>query len=222
MQSWEMHLQGYEFIEWNEDNFDVSAWLFAAEAYKEKKYAFVADVARLYALFSQGGVYLDTDVEILKPLDPFLVNRAFTGFEKGKDLTTGLMGAEAGSEWIREFMQLYDGRHFILPDGGLDMTTNVRRITDYMVHEYGLREDGSFQDFEGLVTVYPGDYFSPLNPFTRRLVCTPNTVAIHHYMASWEPRTPAYVFRRIITQTLGAKAYDRIRAYKLKLFPKAW
>ena len=222
MDSWKKVLPDWTFMEWNEDNFDMSAWPYAAEAYEVGKYAFVSDVARLYALYTEGGVYLDTDVELLKPLDPFLGHVSFGGYERGTDLTTGLMGAEKGSIWVKEFLDLYEGKHFVQADGSLDLVTNVRRITEYMASVHGFRQDDSYQVLEGLITIYPGQYFSPLDPLTRKVIITSQTVAIHHYLASWEPDTPVAWFRKIVMRSLGVCAYDKIRTFKLKLFPKPW
>ncbi len=222
IKSWKKHLPDYEFVLWSEENFPYTSWDFTREAYEKGKYAFVADVARLHALYTMGGVYLDTDVEILKPLDSFLGHVAFTGFERGVDLTTGLIGAEKGSAWVKEFLDLYTSRQFVDKDGNMDLTTNVRTITDYMVKQHGLRRDDTYQEFENLVCIYPGEYFSPLDPLTRKVAKTANTVAIHHYMASWEPQTPVLLFRKLVMRTLGVKAYENIRAFKLKIFPKHW
>ncbi len=222
MESWKKVLPDWTFIEWNEDNFDISSWPYAREAYDVKKYAFVSDIARLYALYHEGGVYLDVDVELLKPLDSFLHYPAFGGYERGEAITTGLMGAEKGSVWVKELLSLYEGKHFVLPDGQWDMTTNVRRASDYMAAVYGFRQDDSFQQFDGLVTIYPSSFFSPMNPLTHKVALSPETVAIHHYTGSWEPRTPVLFFRKLVMRTLGVGAYNRIRAFKLKLFPKPW
>ena len=222
MDSWHKYLPDYEFVEWTEDSFDIDSYPFAREAYDKGKFAFVADVARLHALYTQGGVYLDTDVELFGSFDPVRCHQAFTGFERGRDITTGVIGAEKGSAWIRELLGLYEGKHFVQEDGTLDLSTNVRLITDYMVHSHGFVPEDSFQELDGLVTIYPGEYFSPLDPLTRKVCKTPKTVAVHHYMASWEPRTPVNLFRKAVMRTFGVKAYDRIRALKLKLFPKPW
>lgn len=222
MDSWHKYLPDYEFVEWTEDSFDIDSYPFAREAYDKGKFAFVADVARLHALYTQGGIYLDTDVELFGSFDPFLCHQAFTGFERGRDITTGVIGAEKGNAWIRELLGLYDGKHFVQEDGTLDLSTNVRLITDYMVHSHGFVPEDSFQEPDGLVTIYPGEFFSPLDPLTRKVRKTPKTVAVHHYMASWEPRTPVNLFRKAVMRTFGVKAYDSIRTLKLKLFPKPW
>lgn len=222
MASWKRWLPEYTFVEWNEGNFEYGKWEYASQAYEARKFAFVSDIARLYALYTEGGVYLDTDVELLGPLDPFLGHTAFGGFERERDITTGLMGAEKGSAWIKEFLDLYSDLPFLKADGTPDLTTNVRRITDLMAKAHGLQQNNVFQDFPGLVTLYPQEYFSPLDPLTRKVRRTRNTVAVHHYMASWEPQTPVHIFRKVVMRTLGVEAYNRMRRVKLKLFPKAW
>lgn len=220
--SWKKFLPDYEFVRWNEKNFDCSAYPYTKEAWESGKFAFVSDVARLHALKTMGGIYMDTDVELLKPLDAFLGHCAFTGFERGEFLATGLIGAQKGSAWVEEFLSLYRGLHFISEDGRPDLTPNVRRITDYMVREHSLRTDNSFQEFPDLLTVYPGDYFSPLDSNTRKVRKTRNTVAIHHFMGSWEPRTPVTLFRKGVMRLFGEKTYAAIRSFKLKIFPKPW
>ena len=104
----------------------------------------------------------------------------------------------------------------------MDLTTNVEIITDYMVREYGLRRDNSFQDFPGYVTFYPKEYFCPLNPVTLKLELTERTVTIHHFMGSWTLKTPVSVSRKWIIQTFGESFYKHLREWKLKFFPKPW
>lgn len=220
--AWRRLLPDYRFVLWNEDNFDCSALPYTREAYENKKYAFVSDVARLQALKTQGGIYLDTDVELLKSLDPFLDHPAFTGFERERYLATGLIGAEKDSPWIEEFLALYEDLHFVREDGSFDLTPNVRRITEYMVAAHGLKTDNRFQEFPGLLTIYPGDYFSPLDSLTRKIHKTENTVAIHHFTGSWEPVTPVLLFRKTVIRLFGEKSYWAIRRLKLKLFPTPW
>ena len=219
--SWEKYLPEYEIKQWNEDNFDLSLYPYAEEAYSLRKFAFITDVVRLYALYTEGGVYMDTDVEVLKPLDAFLSHPAFSGFEDETNVPTGIMGAEKGSLWAKENLEVYNGRHFILPDGSPDLTTNVKLITDYMV-AHGLRRDNSFQDFPGLVAMYPKEYFCPINPRTRKLEKTENTATIHHFMGSWQQKTPVGVSRKVLIRLFGEDGYQKIRRLKLKIFPKPW
>lgn len=184
IESWKKFLPDYEIKEWNEDNFDLSKYKYAAEAYDNRKYAFVTDVVRLYALYTEGGVYMDTDVEVLKSFNPFLHHVMFSGFETDYTVPTGMMAAEKGSIWAKELLDQYNDRAFVMPDGSLDMTTNTKVITDYMV-EKGLILDNTYQDFPNLCTMYPADYFCPKDHTTGKIRITKNTVCIHHFAASW-------------------------------------
>ena len=184
IESWKKFLPDYEIKEWNEDNFDLSKYKYAAEAYDNRKYAFVTDVVRLYALYTEGGVYMDTDVEVLKSFNPFLHHVMFSGFETDYTVPTGMMAAEKGSIWAKELLDQYNDRAFVMPDGSLDMTTNTKVITDYMV-EKGLILDNTYQDFPNFCTMYPADFFCPKDHTTGKIRITKNTVCIHHFAASW-------------------------------------
>lgn len=158
--SWHRHMPDWEFILWNEDNFDVSSYPYTHEAYDAKKYAFVSDVARLKALKEQGGVYFDVDFEVYKPFDDLLRNTAFAGFEGSKynPVMMGVLGSVAAGEWVSLQLERYRDRHFMV-DGVPDLTTNVKFISDYMVR-HGFLPNGQEQDFMDL-HIYPVDYFSP-------------------------------------------------------------
>lgn len=182
--SWKKILPEYEIKEWNEDNFDLDRYPYAREAYDNRKFAFVTDVVRLYALYNEGGIYMDTDVEVLKPLDPFLHHIAFSGFENDTSIPTGIMASEKDSVWAKENLDYYEGRHFVKPDGTFDMTTNVVTITNHLL-KYGLKRNNSYQDFPDLVTMYPKDYFCPKSYKDGRIYLTENTVTIHHFAGSW-------------------------------------
>ena len=182
--SWKRILPEYELKEWNEDNFDLDMYPYVREAYDNRKFAYVTDVVRLYALYNEGGVYMDTDVEVLKPLDAFLNHTAFSGFEDDENIPTGIMAAEKGSRRAKENLEYYNGRHFVLPDGSFDTTTNVITLTNYML-PLGLKRNNTYQDFPGLITFYPKDYFCPKDHITEKIYLTPNTVTIHHFAASW-------------------------------------
>ena len=113
IESWKRFLPDYEIIEWNEDNFDVNLYQYAKEAYHMKKYAFVSDVCRLYALKEIGGLYMDTDLEVLKPLDAFLHHNAFSGYESNGYIPTALMGSKKNGEWATDMPVSYT--HLTLP-----------------------------------------------------------------------------------------------------------
>ena len=184
IESWKKYLPNYEIKEWNEDNFDLNLYPYAKEAYKARKFAFVTDVVRLYALYHEGGIYMDTDVEVLKSLDPFLKHHAFSGFEDEKNVPTGIMASEKGGRWVKENLAYYDNRHFILENGYLDITTNVVIITSYML-PLGLKQNNTYQDFPNLVTIYPKDFFCPLSTTGGKDFFSNNTTVVHHFSGSW-------------------------------------
>ncbi len=182
--SWHKYMPDWKYKLWNEDTFDVNSLPYTAEAYAAKRYAFVTDYVRLYALQTEGGVYMDTDVEILKPLDDLLHLSAFTGYEgsKFKPPVTGLMASEAEGEWVTEQIASYDDAHFLHPDGTFDTTTNTLRITAIMKSN-GFQPDGRMQQYKDL-TVFPVDFFCPRQT-TGEYLKTENTYCDHHFMGSW-------------------------------------
>lgn len=186
MTTWQKWMPDWEYKEWNEDNFNIeTAPLYVRQAYKAKKFAFVSDYVRLWALEQYGGVYLDTDVEVLRPFEPLLKDTAFIGFEESLAHLPGtcMMGCEAHCEWVKEMRQTYNNAVFI-KDGMLDLTTNVQRLGAKMV-ENGLIANGKEQiiDKWGL-HVYTHDYFSPITS-TRVMRKSKSTYCIHHFAGSW-------------------------------------
>ena len=157
---------------------------YTKEAYAARKYAFVTDYVRLYALSTEGGVYMDTDVEILKPLDDLLNLKAFTGYEgsKHKPPVTGLMASEAHGEWVTEQLDAYNDAHFLKLDGTYDTTTNTWRISRIM-QANGFGCDGEKRQYKDL-TVFPSEYFCP-HQTTGEYLLTENTYCNHHFMGSW-------------------------------------
>jgi hypothetical protein len=185
MESWKKHLPEYEYVEWNEDNFDVNSNRYVREAYEAKKWAFVSDYVRLHALCHFGGVYVDADLEVLKPLDRFLEHKAFSGYESENVIPTAVMGAEKGHPWIKLLLDDYADRAFVNTDGSFDQTANVIPITRRTVEQYGLVLNNELLTFGDGVAIYPTDYFCPLEFRTRKLFITDNTHTIHHFSASW-------------------------------------
>jgi len=183
IESWKKYCPDYEIIEWNETNFNINCCEYVKEAYEAKKWAFVSDVARLYALVEQGGIYMDTDVEVLKPLDDILSYEAFSGFESMERIMTGIMACRKGHPLFKEFLQGYDNIHFRKDDGKYDLTTNVTRITRICL-KYGLQLNNSLQTINGF-TLFPNDYFCPKDFETKEMVLTENTYAIHYFDGSW-------------------------------------
>lgn len=197
--SWNKYLPDYEQRLWNEDSFDISQIRYVKEAYDSKKYAFVSDYVRLYALSEFGGIYLDTDVEVLKSLDPFLQFNSFSGFESEKDILTGIIGSEKNGLWVKEQLKHYENRPFILPNGKLDLTTNVQ-ITSRNMAMNGLVLQNIYQVYKECFHVFPKDYFCPKSR-TGIITITQNTYCIHHFTGSWQKKHlkfKRYFFQKII------------------------
>lgn len=193
--SWKKYLPDYEIIEWNEDNFPLEKFLFAKEALEARKFAFVSDVCRLYALKEMGGIYMDTDVEVLKSLDVFLKHNAFSGFENDDFVPTGIMASEADGKWVTELLSYYNERSFIKPENTFDTVSNTFIITKMMV-EKGFIMNNSFQEKDNYVSFYPNEYFCPKSYKTGKIELTKNSFCIHHFAKSWIPLK--YKWRNII------------------------
>lgn len=197
--SWRKYLPEYEIKEWNENTFVIHSNAYVEEAYEARKYAFVTDYVRLYALYHEGGVYMDTDVEVLKPLNELLKYEAVSGFESPTQIPTGLMASREGHPFIKELLADYDDIHFKRADGTLDMTTNVTRITEHCLR-YGLRQDNTLQTVNGF-TLLPKDYLCPIEQKGHRLVLTDNTLCIHHFSGSWQPQW--FKLKKRISRIIG-------------------
>lgn len=193
--SWRKFCPDYEIKRWDETNFDVSQNRYCREAYEAKKWAFASDYARLWVLVHEGGIYMDTDVELLRPLDGFLSEEALSGFESKTQIPTGLMACEESSPFFERLLRDYDDRAFVKRDGTYNLTTNVVYITEACLQE-GLVLNGEKQTVAGF-TLYPRDYFCPKDYKTKRIHLTENTFAIHHFDGSWlSPEVREYQIRR--------------------------
>lgn len=230
--SWQKYCPGYEIIEWNEDTYDLSqAPLYVRQAYEAKKWAFVTDYVRLQVVYERGGIYLDTDVELVRNPDEFLNYPAFFGFEGDYSIATGLgFGAEKGAEILAELMADYRDIPFILGNGGMDLTPCPVRNTEVFLRK-GLALDGSKQMLEDGTLILSAEYLCPLDNATRILRKTKNTISIHHFDASWQPQEQKdahdklaqqrrfqlrkegilYFPRKCLRILLGSKCYERIK-----------
>lgn len=187
--SWQEHMPDWQIMRWDETNFDIAAApLYVRQAYEARKFAFVSDFVRLWALEQYGGVYVDTDVKVLRSYEPLLNDTAFIGLEESKAHLPGtcVMGCEPHCQWVRDLLALYDGVEFIQPDGSLDLTTNVERMGAVMMKE--LREEQYWRRNQYIekwgLRIYTHDYFSPIT-FTRVMRKTKNTYSIHYFAESW-------------------------------------
>lgn len=186
--SWKKYLPDYRLIEWNEDNFDVGCCEYVAEAYQEKKWAFVSDYARFYVLYKYGGVYFDTDVQVIKNIDDILLEGSFLGMEKNHsgrfEVAPGLgMAAVPGLELYEEMLNLYRKSHFRNLDGSINKIV-IGSYTTRVLKQHGLVLEDRYQSVAG-INIYPSEYFCPMDYNTGEVKLTENTRSIHHYTGSW-------------------------------------
>ena len=182
IKSWSQYCPDYEIIEWNEGNYNVNKIPFIDKAYKEKKYAFVSDYARLDIIYNEGGIYLDTDVEIINNIDSLLKHNCFLGFEFAGEVNTGIgFGAIQNHQFIYENMQYYHNTEF-------DMNNIITcvNVTSSLLLEKGLQAIDESQVIDDIY-IYSTEYFCPLTYKTNELNITTNTYSIHHYDATWQP-----------------------------------
>lgn len=184
--SWKKHCPEYKIVEWNEKNFDIySCPQYVIDAYENQKWAFATDYIRLRVVYENGGVYFDTDVELLKGIDKLLQHNAFFGFEDGKRVATGLgFGAMQGTSVIKDMMDAYNSLHFILPDGSLNQET-CPIINTKTLLKYGLVQNDKQQILEGDILILPSVYMCPINYETGELKKTGKTISIHWFDATW-------------------------------------
>lgn len=183
VEGWKKSLPDYEFILWNEDNYNIQKNDYIKEAYANKKWAFVSDYVRLDALNQHGGIYLDTDIELLSSFDSLLINEAFIGFESRYKVGSAVIGSTKQNPWINSLLDQYQNKNFI-QNGKLDTTPNTDIITRQMIKKYDLKLNNRLQYLD-FVTVYPRDYFYPEHLITHKLNLTDNSICIHHWENSW-------------------------------------
>ena len=187
--SWRKYLPDHEIKEWNEDNFDVNSIPYTKQAYEAKKYAFVSDYARFWILCHEGGLYFDTDVELVAPIDDIVARGNFMGIEKGASLAGNPMvnpglglGAEAGHPFYERMLQMYGREIFVKTDGTYNNMTIVYYTTKEL-YDCGMKPSDDMQKVDG-IWIYPADYFCPMDSTTGVITKTERTVAIHHYDCS--------------------------------------
>jgi mannosyltransferase OCH1-like enzyme len=211
IKSWRKFCPDYEIIEWNEDNFDVSHNAYCRQAYEVRKWAFVSDYARLWVLYNHGGIYLDTDVEVVKSFDRFLNEKGFSGFESNDHVSTGIMASEKGGAFIGELLATYSNRIFIKSNGEYDISTNVKAITDVAIKNK-LILNGQKQTIQNF-TYYPQNFFSPFDDTTGKVLSTNDTYTIHWFSKSWlEPNLVRRVkVTRVFHRIFGVNCFTWLR-----------
>lgn len=213
--SWHNFMPEWEYKLWNEEVFDICSIPYVKEAYEAQMYAFVSDYVRLYALYTEGGVYLDVDFLVYKPFDSLLRWDAFAGFEGSKHspLMMGVIASRRNGVWVKEQLDCYQGRHFVKKDGSFDLTTNVKYVSEHM-SEQGFVQNGQEQDYKDL-HVFPVDYFCPRQT-TGEFFRTENTYCEHMGVSSWAEQNESWKGR--VGKLIGAKNMIQLIKMKRKLF----
>jgi len=184
IKSWQKYCENFKIIEWNEHNFDINMTVYSQEALKAKKWAFIADVACFYVLYTHGGIYLDVDVEIIKPIDKFLQADMFMGFESDNEINaTAVFGAKKNLPLVKKMLDIYKEMKFINPDGTFNNIPSPK-YTSRIMGEEGFELNNTRQ-FVRNIEVYPCEYFSPKDWQSGEINVTSNTHTIHHFLASW-------------------------------------
>ena len=230
--SWKKYLPDYEIKEWNEDNFDVNIIPYTAEAYAQKKYAFVSDYARFWILHKYGGIYFDTDVEVIRPIDDIIARGNFMGFETdpnpakgdasegsvapglGLGVNPGLgLGVNPGLGLMKKMLDYYDGKHFVCEANVRNQITVVHICTEVLM-ESGLQNVDGIQKVEDECYIYPSEYFCPINVTTGRIHVEKNTRTIHHYAGTWVDKK--FSVKDLIKRLLPEKLVQVLINYKNK------
>ena len=208
IKSWKKKCPDYEIVLWNEENFDINCNSFVKKAHEMKAWAFVSDYARLKIVYDNGGIYLDTDVEVLKNLDELLNNKAFFGVQQcEKQINTGLcFGAEKNNDIIKKMLDIYANikfendkkEQFLCPI----LNTNV-------LEKIGYNYSNEIQEIKNKILIYPPKYFDPIAPGNSENLLSKDSFSIHHYSATWT-NTNNKIKRKIIN-FIGQKKINYIK-----------
>ena len=189
--SWKMKLPDYEIIKWDLKKFPLEKSIWVRQAYERKKYAFGADYIRLYALVTEGGIYLDSDVEVLKTFDDLLHLPFFICKENSpQGVEAATIGAEAGTSWLIKCLEYYNEKTFVDSSGKEQTAVLPSILQDCISRNFDICYIDSPLEFnvnKNTVFVLPMDYFSPKNYVTKKIVITENTYSIHHFAGTWQP-----------------------------------
>ena len=219
IETWKQYLPDYEVILWDTNRFDLNSSVWVKQAFEKKKYAFAADYIRFYALYHHGGIYLDSDVEVIKSFDDLLDLPYFIGAEKAGTPEAAIMGAERGCDWIKQCLDYYNHRAFVKEDGSLD----IRKLPEIMDEQIlklkplrvlSINESKRIRtfDFSKEVLIFNDAYFSPKVFDSREVEITPYTYAIHHYQNSWfSPKAIVYYrSRAFLVRIFGQRIVRRL------------
>lgn len=182
--SWKVFFPNWQIIEWNENNFDVNCCPYVKEAYDLKKWAFVADYCRFFVLFNYGGLFFDTDVEIIKTIPSSFFEKKFLALEDGKSVSIApglIFYSLKNDEFCKKMLDEYNSEHF--EKDGFTYKTVCERADNFFIN-LGFVKKNEYQEI-GEYSIYPSDFFSPINNYTKKVLITKNTYSIHHYLGTW-------------------------------------
>lgn len=209
IQSWKKYLPDYRIVEWTEKNFDIDCNQYVKEAYEKKKYAFVADYARIYALYNYGGIYLDFDVEVKKNLNKFLNAKAIYSFESVNMIASAIIFSEKHNEILKEWLDSYKDRKFIM-NNKEDLTANVYKITE-LLEKRGFIIDGTYQKKDDIV-LYNREIFCPYGIGDNNKKDFKNSYTVHWCEGSWFDTKLLIRMKiiKIIKKLLGSENYYKL------------
>jgi len=216
--SWKRILPDYEFRLWDGNRFDIASSVWVKEAVACGKYAFASDYIRLYALYHFGGIYLDSDVEVIKRFDDLLALPYFICKENSRqEIEAAVIGAEKGCEWIGVCLKYYTGKHFEKRANNHSAAVLPYVMTQALRPYYRFRNVDSIYDFgtdNSVVYRFPADYFSPKSYVTGRILLTGNTYCIHHFAGTWQPRWKKFLLKLWVPLSVKYPAVtDRIKSF---------
>ena len=192
--SWKMKLPDYEIIKWDLKKFPLEKSIWVRQAYERKKYAFAADYIRLYAVYNYGGIYMDMDVEVIKSFNDLLQNDYILGYEAAKGIEAGVFGAPKQAPWVKEVLEYYTSKEFVLPNGLYNDTPLPIIMDEVLNAEYITNKK---------IVPLPTDFLTAKSYKTGKITITPNTYTIHHFAGSWKSWDEK--IKIIIARIIGAK-----------------
>lgn len=217
--TWKKNFPDYEIREWNEENFPLQEHRFAREAYEAKKYAFVSDYVRVFAMYHYGGIYFDTDIEVKRNFADKLAGAKFViAFELPDTLMTGFFAAQGGNPVVKEILDYYDSIGFYEEDGSMKLTPNPV-IFAKEAAKFGLDFNGEYQEIGDGMRIFPNEVFGGYNVYDMIYTITENTVLVHHYTASWRTvREEIPVkFKKLMLKLFGVEFFRFMRRVKHRL-----
>lgn len=213
--SWKIHLPDYQFKLWDLKAINLDENIWVKQAFESKKYAFAADYIRLFAVYNHGGIYFDTDIEVLKPFDDLLHLPYFLGSEGENIIEAGVFGAEKNAEWLADCLEYYKGKTFINDDGSFNTTTLPIIMGDQIRSKRSIETKSKFEimnlisngDVKGKLFLFPKEYFCAKNMGTGILENTSETYSIHHFAMSWIPYKKKWLanVKRKLMSVFGVK-----------------